>query len=296
MVSANKPGNLNLTVNDCYVKLKLGSLGNFISVAQNDKSVNVHFKDSSFVGNLKSKNRRELTFLMGQESNLIQLDNSSFEHAYINIFDSSHVRIEDCVFINTVIHVFRANYLRIADSIFKNYFESSVNYSSLGIYKSNVTFENCSFFNNTNYSMFALESILYLIKLNFYNNTSTEYTDLIFAKFSHVTLLKLEITSTNSYGSLMYLEVCNIKVIDSALISNTANNLITLASDSENLPADEIKTKVSSLIILNTTISGNYIEEDIVHGNIKGVFKILYCLIQNNTYSGEDNFGVIFFS
>ena len=296
LVYMKKSRNLNLTLNDCYVKLKLRSY--FIIVtAQNDKSVNVHFKDSSFVGNLKTKNRMELIILMGQENNLVQLGNCSFEHAYINIFKSSHLKIKNCVFIDTAIYLGRANYLHIADSIFKNYLPASANYLSLEIYESNATFENCSFFNNKNYSMYTSDSILYLIKLHFYNN-SGESTSLISAVFSHVTLLRLEINSTNSYYSLIHTKGCKIKIIDSTVVRNTGKNLILWggASDSENSAADEIKTEVNSLIILNTTLSENQIEASLVYGKIKGVFEVLHCLIQNNTYSGEDNFGDIFFS
>ena len=293
-VNVKKSRNVNLTVSDCYVKLKPGSY--FISVAQNDNYVNVHFKDSSFIGNLKSKNQEMLTDIMGQDSKLIQLDNCSFEHAYINFTYSSHGRIKDCIFINTVIHVAQTNYLHVADSIFKNYLHVRANDSSLLIYKSNATFENCSFFNNKNYSILALESVLYLIKLKFYNNTGTESTSLMFLQFSHVTLLRLEINSTNSYYSLIYLKGSKIKMINSTVVRNTVNTLIIYFSDSENPTADESKTGTNSLIILNTTMSENYIKEDIVYGDTEDVFEILYCLIQNNIYNGENNFGSIFVS
>ena len=233
---------------------------------------------------------------MGEDSKLIQLDNCSFKHAYINLANSWYGRIKDCIFINTVIHVTQTYYLHIADSIFKNYLDVSTNVSSLEIYKSNATFENCSFLNNKNYSIFALESMLYLVKLYFYNNTGTKSTDLIFLEFSHATLLRLEINSTNSYDSLIYLTGSKIKMIDSAVVRNTVNNLIIYFSDSENHTVDKLKTGVNSLIIQNTTISGNYIKENIVYGDIDGVFEILYCLIQNNIYNGKNNFGSIFFA
>ena len=142
-VNTKKSRNLNVTVNDCYVKLNLGSY--FISLAQNDKSVNIHFKDSSFTGDSKSKNRVVLTNLIGKESNLIQFENCLFEHAYISTLSSNHLRIENCVFINTVIHCGRTNYLNIANSIFKNYFYTNAAYPSLKISESNATVKNCSF-------------------------------------------------------------------------------------------------------------------------------------------------------
>lgn len=119
-VNTKKSKNLNLTVNDCYAKLRLGSY--FIRVEQNDNSVNIHLKDSSFIGDLKSENPVALTNLSGKESNLIQFKNCSFEHVYINILSSSHLWVEKCVFINTVIYFGRTNYLNIANSIFKNFF------------------------------------------------------------------------------------------------------------------------------------------------------------------------------
>ena len=130
--------------------------------------------------------------------------------------------------------------------------------------------------------MFALNSMLHLIKLRFHNNTGNESAALIAAEFSQMTLLRLEINSTNSYGSLISAEGSKIKVIDSAVI-NTVNYLIIYATDSENPAADELKTGVSSLIILNTTISENHIENAVVYAKIKGAFEILYCLFQNNT-------------
>ena len=295
-VNTKKSRNVNLTVNDCYVKLKPWNY--FISVAQNDKSVHVHFKDSSFVGNLKTKIRGELTNLMGQESNLIQLDNCSFEHADINIVRSSHVRVKNSFFINTAIFFWEANYLHIANSIFKNYLHASVNYSSLEIYKSNATFENCSFYNNKNYSIHVSKSILYLIELDFYNNTSDESTYLISATLSNVTLLRLEISSTNSNYSLINTEGGKLKLIDSAVVRNTMEYLIFCvgASDSEYPAADELKTGVNSLLISNTTISENHFQQDLVYGEIKGRFEVLYSLILNNTYSGESNFGNMVFS
>ena len=291
-VNATKSRNLSLAVSDCYAKLKLGS--SFISLAKNDKSVNIDFKDSSFIGNLKSENRVVLTNIIGKESNLIQLDNCSFEHAYININNSGHVRIKDCVFINTAIHVARAD-LYISDSIFKNHFHASANALSLVLYKSNITFENCLFFNNKNYSILAFESMLYLTELHFYNNTGTESINLISAKFSHVTLLRLKINSTNFYKSLIYAKGSKIKVIDSAVSRNTENYLIIAASTSGNLAADQLKTGGNSLIILKTTISENHIK-GIVLTNIDGVFEILSCLIQNNTFRGIGNFGNMFSS
>ena len=292
-INAKNSGNLNLTVNDCYVKLGLGSY--FINISQNDEPVNVRFKDSSFLGDLKSENRVILTTFMGKDHGLIQFENCSFEHAYIKIESSSYLRIRNSVFINTVIHVTRANYLHIADSIFKNYFQTSANYSSLKIYKSNATFENCFFFNNTNYRMLASESMLYLIKLHFYNNTCTKSTILIRAEFSLLTLLKLEINSTNFYNNLIYTKGCNIKVIDSLLERNIVNYSIINASNSENSTTDDLKTGGNSLIVLNTTISENHIK-GIVNGKIDGIFEISYCLIQNNTASGKHYIGQIFFS
>ena len=292
-VNKKKSGDLNLTVNDCHVKLKLQ--GDFIRVLQNDNSVNVRFEDSLFIADLKSKNWVVWTNLMSKESNLIQFVNCSFENSYIKIHNTSYLRIRNSVFINTVISVAGANYLHIADSIFKSYYQTKVNYSSLRIFKSNVTITNCSFFNNTDYTMFALNSMLHLIKLRFHNNTGNESAALIAAEFSQMTLLRLEINSTNSYGSLISAEGSKIKVIDSAVI-NTVNYLIIYATDSENPAADELKTGVSSLIILNTTISENHIENAVVYAKIKGAFEILYCLFQNNTYNGDSNLGDIFFS
>ena len=289
-VNVKKSKNLNLTVNDCYAKLELATY--FISVAQNDKSVNVRFKDSSFIGDLKSENWVGLTNLMGKESNLIQFENCSFEHAYINI-SSSHVRITNCVFINTVIHIDQADYLHIADSIFKHYFQTRAKHLPLKIYKSNATIENCSFFNNTNYKMLATKGRLYMIKLYFYNNTGIESTHLIRVEFSYVTLLRLEINSTNFYKSLIYAKGCKIKVIDSTVRRNTGNYVIIAASNSED--PDELKTGGNSLIILKTNISENHIN-GIVLAKIDGVFEILSSLIQSNTFRGKGNSGQIFFS
>ena len=291
-VNVKSSGNVNLTVNDCYVKLKLGT---FINISQNEKPVNVRFKDSSFLGDLKSENRIMVTTLMGKDHGLIQFENCSFEHLYIKFQSSIYLRISNSVFISTVIHIARANYLHIADSIFKNYFQPSANYSSLKIYKSNATLENCFFFNNTNYKMFASESMLHLIKLYFYNNTCTKPAILIRAEFSLVTFLKLEINSTNFYNNLIYTKGCKIQVTDSLLERNTVYYSIINASNSKNSTADDLKTGGNSLIVQNTTISENNIKS-IVNAKIDGVFKISYCLIQNNTSSGKQHIGEIFFS
>ena len=294
-VNVKSSGNLNLTVNDCYVKQTLGSY--FINISQNDNPIDVRFKNSSFLGDLKSENR--VMLVMGKDHGLIQFENCSFKDAYIEIQNSSYLRISNSVFINTVIHVFRANYLHIADSVFKNYFQTSVNYSSLEIYKSNASFENCFFFNNTNYRMFASESMLYLIKLYFYNNTCAKSTILIQANFSLVTFLKLEINSTNFYNNLIYTKGCKTKVIDSLFERNTVNYSIIQASNSELSTADDLKKRGNSLVILNTAISENYVKS-IADGKIDGKFEISYCVIQNNTSSGKsrgkDYIGEIFFS
>ena len=291
-VNTNKSKNLNLTVNDCYAKLKLGSY--FINIAQNYKSINIHFKDSSFIGDLKSENRVALINLMGKASNIIQFENCSFEHAYINILISNHLGIENCVFINTVNHFGRSNYLNIVNSIFKNYLQTNATYSSLKISESNATVKNCSFFNNKNYTILASKSTLYLIKLHFYNNRGSESINLIRSEFSIVTLLKLEINSTSFYSSLMQTKGCKMEIRDS-VVRNTVNHFIITASNYENPTADELKTAGNSLIILNTTISGNYIRS-IIAGKIKGVFKILYCSIHNNNLRGKGNRGVVVFS
>ena len=226
-VNTKKSKNLNLTVNDCYAKLKLGSY--FIRVEQNDNSVNIHVKDSSFIGDLKSENPVALTNLSGNESNLIQFKNCSFEHVYINILSSSDFWIEKCVFINTEIYFGRTNYLNITNSIFKNFFQTSAAYPSLQISKSNAIVKNCSFFNNTNYRILVLKSKLYLNKLYFYNNTGVESNDLILSEFSHMTLLKLEINSTSFYSSLIKTKGCEMKMRDS-VVKNTVNDFIICAS------------------------------------------------------------------
>ena len=291
-VNTNKSRNLNVTVNDCYAKLKLGR--NFISVAQNDKSVNIHFMDSSFIGDFKSEHRVVLTTSMAKESSIIQFKNCFFEHAYIKILNSSHVGIENCVFINTVIHFSQSDYLNIANSIFKNYFQTNTPYFSLKISKSNATVKNCSFFNNTNYRILASKSTLHMIKLYFHNNRGTESTNLILSEFSIITLLKLEIRSTSFYSSLIKSKGCKMEMRDS-VVRNTANHFIITANNNDSPTANELGTAGNSLIILNTTISGNYIRS-IISGNIDGVFKILYCSIHNNNLRGKYNLGVALFS
>ena len=291
-VDVKNSGKINLTVNDCYVKLEITSY--FISVEQINKSVKVCFKDSSFIGDLKSEKRVVLTNLMDTKSNFIQFENCSFEHAYINILSSSHLEIENCVFINTVIHVGRANYLHIANSIFKNYLPTIASYYSLKISKSNVTVKNCSFLNNTNYSILASKSTLYMIKLYFYNNTGVESSNLILSEFSHMTLLKVEINFTSFYSSLIKTKGCKMEIIDS-VVRNTVNRHIITAINSENSTVDEVKIADSSLIIVNTTVSRNYIEFAIF-GKIVGVFKILYCSIHNNYERRKYNFGAVILS
>ena len=217
---------------------------------------------------------------MDKESNLIQLVNCSFEYAdiYIKIFGSSHVSINNCVFINTVMHVARANHLHIAHSTFKNYFRASVKYSSLGIMESNATVENWSFFNNTNYRIYAKKCTLSMNNIYFFNNSCFESAVLIYSLFSHVTLFKLEIHSTNFYRSLMRTKKCNIKMIGS-VVRNTINSGIIYASDTEKHAANEQKTRSGSLIIMNTTISENIVRF-IARG--EGAFKILHCSIQKD--------------
>ena len=121
---------------------------------------------------------------------------------------------------------------------------------------------------------------------------------MISATLSNVTLLRLEINSTNSNYSLINTEGGKLKLIDSAVVRNAVEYLIFCvgASDSEYPAADELKTGVNSLLILNTTISENHIQKDLVYGEIKGRFEVLYSLILNNTYSGESNFGNMVFS
>ena len=120
---------------------------------------------------------------MGKESNSIQLVNCSFEYAYIKIFGSGHVCINNCFFINMVMYVIRVNYLHIAHSTFKNYFQARVKYPSLGVWQGNATVENCFFFNNTNYRIYAKESTLLMSKSYFFNNSCFESAALIYSLF-----------------------------------------------------------------------------------------------------------------
>ena len=288
-INVKRSENLNVTVNNCYAKL---SSGFFIKTAQDAKSVKVSLKNSSIIGDLKLENGVALTSLMGKESNLIQLVNCSFEYAaiYIKIFGSSHVSINNCVFINTVMHVARANHLHIAHSTFKNYFRASVKYSSLGIMGSNATVENCSFFNNTNYRIYAKKCTLSMNNIYFFNNSCFESAVFIYSLFSHVTLFKLEIHSTNFYRSLIRTKKCKIKMIGS-VVRNTINSGIIYASDTEKHAANEQKTRSGSLIIMNTTISENIVSF-IVRG--EGAFKILHCSIQKNIFRRKS--GYILFS
>ena len=291
LVNLRRSENVNVTVNDCYAKLSSASY--FIKAAQDAKSVKVRLANSSVIGNLKSQNRVALISLMGKESNLIQLVNCSFEYAYIKIFGSGHVSINNCFFINMVMNVIRVNYLHIAHSTFKNYFQARVKYPSLGVWQGNATVENCSFFNNTNYRIYAKESTLLMSKSYFFNNSCFESADLIYSLFSNITLFKLEICSTNFYSSLIFTEKCKIKMIDS-VVRSTINRGIISAYDTMNAP-NEQKTRNSSLIITNTTISENSVRY-IVVGKIEDPFKILHCSIQKNTFRRKNNFEVIFFS
>ena len=190
-----------------------------------------------------------------------------------------------------MIYFGRTNYLNIANSIFKNFFQTSAAYPSLQISKSNAIVKNCSFFNNTNYRILVLKSKLYLNKLYFCNNSGVESNDLILSEFSHMTLLKLEINSTSFYSSLIKTKGCEMEMRDS-VVKNTVNHFIIHASNSWNDNADELKTVGNTLIMLNTTISGNHIRSTIV-GKIDGVFKILHCSIHNNNVTWKKNHGTV---
>ena len=106
-----------------------------------------------------------------------------------------------------------------------------------------------------------------------------------------MTLLKIEINSTNFYSSLIKTKGCEMEMRDS-VVKNTVNHFIIHASNSWNDNADELKTVGNTLIMLNTTISGNHIRSTIV-GEIDGVFKILHCSIHNNNVTWKENHGTV---
>ena len=133
-----------------------------------------------------------------------------------------------------------------------------------------------------------------MIKLNFFNNRCVGSTNLILSEFSHLTLHQLEINTTSYYGSLIKTKGSKMEMRDS-VVRNTVSHFIINASNYENPTADELKTAGNSLIIVNTTISGNYTRSTIA-GTIKGLFKILYCSIHNNNLRGKGNRGVVVFS